>query len=1264
MAGVTFALGAPALRAQLSTTVPGGRSAAALPPHVHDPYRMRSSFQDLLSTTHPGFQRFRRDHPGRWLVLWNEDTLTPHRLLGDGVRIEAERARDDAGLVRAARDLLAAHADLFPVDVERSLTPERVRSVGAYRLVVFNQRFRDAPVLGGRVALLIGGDRIVNITSDLLPEPLIERCAAATPSISRDQAETIASGHLALWRHASLPRTRLVVMPVRSPSGTPPRAGDRDLLEPALCWEARFPPDDNGSVWNVHVGAADQIAGKAGTVFGALDRTSHGTVSGTLRANATPGLMPDADWNPPGRQPVGQVVVRSGGVTGLTARDGAFEIEVEGDDPVGLALDLRGPWCEVDDAAGPELIADRIVLPGVPVDLLLNHAPSEFSTAQVNAFLHVNATHDFIKTLAPDFEEIDVPVLARVNLTGRSCDAIFIPEGDGQLGFFRADRCANSAYSTWIIHEYGHFMIWKSFGERTPMPAWDEGISDTLVALVTGQPMIGQAFDAIGPEPPATPAPTRDLSIGQFRFPDDVLREPHDAGQIVGHALWRLVERLRDLHGDDMARRIVGELVIGSVRLAPALISEELVLDFLILDDDDLDPFNGTPHAREILQSFADVGLHLPEQIELSHEPLEDVAVDAGGPFRVEAEISTLFEFLGEPSLTLEVSVDGGNTFRTTPLDRDGDRFVGEIPAQAAGTTVRYYLAARAPGGSAVTLPAGAPDDGTFSFAVANILEVYPAGEERWHREWRHGTIDNGFRANQDDWQWGRVGTGKREGWSLVDGNLVDPPSSFTGRSHWGNDLAVDNSSDKLYPQLSHNFLESAPIDCRGFHGVHLRFRRWLSAERGDSLRISVNGTPIYQSSNERDLFDRSWKLMDYDVSGLADDRADVVVRFELESDGFGQAGGWNIDDFRLVSTRRTAEPRPVLLSIEPPFDSIRGGSPFLLRGRNFVPDLEGTFVSFGGVRTEFVVVEDSETISGVIPPRRAPGSVTIVLSNASGFANLPGTFSYFGDPAITTVLPESADIAGGTPLRLIGRYFTPDTTRVWIGGRPLENVTVTDSAIVDGTLPPGRRPGPVDIRVRSLFGETTYADRFSYTSAPIVERIEPSSAVVGMRPVFSVFGDHFSTMPGATIVRIGGAPAEGVQVIDRTMLLGIVPRSDEPGVVAVEVETPDGVGVLADAFHYVPRSRSPSFVRGDANGDGHIDISDPVTILGFLFGGTLTLDCRDAADINDDGLLDIVDPASLLFFLFNRGAPPRPPHPDPGPDPTDDGLDCRRAGQ
>jgi len=85
------------------------------------------------------------------------------------------------------------------------------------------------------------------------------------------------------------------------------------------------------------------------------------------------------------------------------------------------------------------------------------------------------------------------------------------------------------------------------------------------------------------------------------------------------------------------------------------------------------------------------------------------------------------------------------------------------------------------------------------------------------------------------------------------------------------------------------------------------------------------------------------------------------------------------------------------------------------------------------------------------------------------------------------------------------------------------------------------------------------------------------------------------------------------------------------------------------------------AFVRGDANADGKVDISDGVTVLLYLFAGQGPLPCDDSSDANDDGKIDISDAVRILLFLFSGPSPLPDPALACGFDPTEDDLGCRR---
>jgi hypothetical protein len=77
-----------------------------------------------------------------------------------------------------------------------------------------------------------------------------------------------------------------------------------------------------------------------------------------------------------------------------------------------------------------------------------------------------------------------------------------------------------------------------------------------------------------------------------------------------------------------------------------------------------------------------------------------------------------------------------------------------------------------------------------------------------------------------------------------------------------------------------------------------------------------------------------------------------------------------------------------------------------------------------------------------------------------------------------------------------------------------------------------------------------------------------------------------------------------------------------------------------------------PRFRRGDPNSSGTLDISDGITIFGYLFLGAAEISCLESADAQNDGRIDISDGIAILNFLFSAGAPLAPPGEACGVDP------------
>jgi hypothetical protein len=88
-------------------------------------------------------------------------------------------------------------------------------------------------------------------------------------------------------------------------------------------------------------------------------------------------------------------------------------------------------------------------------------------------------------------------------------------------------------------------------------------------------------------------------------------------------------------------------------------------------------------------------------------------------------------------------------------------------------------------------------------------------------------------------------------------------------------------------------------------------------------------------------------------------------------------------------------------------------------------------------------------------------------------------------------------------------------------------------------------------------------------------------------------------------------------------------------------------------------RSTTVDFVRGDANADSTVNITDPIFVLLYLFRGGTCPTCLDSADADDNGAVQITDAIVLLNCLFGGGGPLPPPTPMPTKSHYDPLLSC-----
>jgi hypothetical protein len=80
------------------------------------------------------------------------------------------------------------------------------------------------------------------------------------------------------------------------------------------------------------------------------------------------------------------------------------------------------------------------------------------------------------------------------------------------------------------------------------------------------------------------------------------------------------------------------------------------------------------------------------------------------------------------------------------------------------------------------------------------------------------------------------------------------------------------------------------------------------------------------------------------------------------------------------------------------------------------------------------------------------------------------------------------------------------------------------------------------------------------------------------------------------------------------------------------------GVVIATEEAGFIGNS---SYVCGDANGDGFVDISDAVCLIAYIFSGGSAPSPLLAGDANCDAAVDISDVVYLIAYIFSGGQPP-----------------------
>lgn len=392
--------------------------------------------------------------------------------------------------------------------------------------------------------------------------------------------------------------------------------------------------------WNDTQAALYFVDTNSGLVVGNRTKSYSADLSGTVRGYATPcTACADPDCCPsdsPNSDPELYPAIMTLGGIRVTVQDGANQLVthtldngtysftgLSGSD-VDISADLTGHWVSVRNSpnAPPGVVDLEVNSNDVPPalgagDLTFNvppgypNWPPTTDTGQVNAFLAIHRTHDWLTDLQDTFTGIDENVLCQVN-GGPACNAGYIGGYPPliELGGVFAE-CSSAASLSVGSHEAGHWILDRISGYADQSLTFHEGVADTISTLVTGSPCFGgywqtsecvRYIEAIPSGPGAFNCGPEgcqvDLNDSRCDGPPGTPPDHYCLGQALSGAFWDLRK----------ATPAADQIFADFLFITDGLLDESVLAEVLVADDADGDLSNGTGHCKEILCAFVGVG--------------------------------------------------------------------------------------------------------------------------------------------------------------------------------------------------------------------------------------------------------------------------------------------------------------------------------------------------------------------------------------------------------------------------------------------------------------------------------------------------------------------------------------------------------------------------------------------------------------------------------------------------------------------------------
>ena len=611
-------------------------------------------------------------------------------------------------------------------------------------------------------------------------------------------------------------------------------------------------------------------------------------VVGNVSGKVTPGAK-SMQCTPAAERPFPHMQVYiPGGNSAYTDMDGNFTISNPGISAVNVVATYNGIYFDVFHHTGTDDEDTVLTIPPGPAEFHFSSAgaSNEEVQAQANGYMNANEVRDFALACNPTYPVIynqtNFPVY--VNRTDGYCPGNAWYSTGTSLNFCKAGSgYGNTSFASVAQHEYGHHLI-NSGGSG--QGAYGEGMADCIAMLIADDPGLGYGFyyDQCN-----NPLRNADNS---YQYPCD--GDIHDCGQLLSGCVWDTREELTIT--EPLAYKdILANLAINSIMLhSGELITPQITIDFLTLDDDDANLDNGTPHYNEINTGFSLHNMPGPELLPLNFVYPEGV------PTVLYPSTSTTFEVQvnGTGSISpvsgsgvLYYSLDGAPYVQGTMVETSPNVYDATLPGEACYTVIKFYVGAEADGMGTFYDPG---ETAPFSAIVATEQNT---------------VLDDSFESNMGWTVSGSVADGAwNRGTPAGGGERGDPPADFDGS---GQCYLTDNVYGNSDVDDGTTYLTSPTLDLSGGGDAIIQYARWYSNTFGaspnaDEMHVRVsnnNGSSwvLVETVGPVEQANGGWYEHSFIVSDFVTPTNQVRVRFEASDLGEGSVVEAGVDAFKAV---------------------------------------------------------------------------------------------------------------------------------------------------------------------------------------------------------------------------------------------------------------------------------------------------------------------------------------------------------------------------